>query len=390
MSLSTFFADLHIHVGQDHYGHPVKITGSKNLTLSNILKESSRFKGMDLVGVIDCHVPSIQEEIEHLIQVGKAVELSDGGIKFESVVLILGTEIELYDYHCHGPIHVLCYFPFLSHMKQFSKWMATRMKNIHLSSQRIYVDAKELQHKVKELNGLFIPAHVFTPFKSLYGKGVRSSLTEVFDKELIDAIELGLSADSKMADQIPELQRYPFMTNSDAHSLPKIGREYQTLSMNDGSFKELAWVVGGRHERKVTANYGMHPQLGKYFSTVCMHCFSDKLSGGACLSCGGKEKIKGVSTRIKELANEGEKIETNRPPYNYHVPLEYFKGIGPKTMTKLFDHFGTEMNIIHHVEADQLSRVIKPSIVKQIMAMRQNALEFKPGGGGLYGRVYEF
>ena len=83
--------------------------------------------------------------------------------------------------------------------------MSGHVKNITLSSQRIYCDGRTLQKTVKSLGGLFIPAHVFTPFKSLYGKGVRSSLTEVFDPELIDAIELGLSSDTEMVKDIEEL-----------------------------------------------------------------------------------------------------------------------------------------------------------------------------------------
>src|SRR5690625_7998154 len=99
------------------------------------------------------------------------------------------------------------------------------MKNITLSSQRYYGTAKELQHKVKELAGIFIPAHVFTPFKSLYGKGVRSSLQEILDPDLIDGVELGLSADTEMADQIDELHDYTFLENSEVHSHPILARE---------------------------------------------------------------------------------------------------------------------------------------------------------------------
>src|SRR5699024_10601815 len=113
--------------------------------------------------------------------------------------------------------------------------------NITLSSQRYYGSANELQYKVKELSGLFIIAHVFTPFKSLYGKGVRTSLKEVFDPDLIDAIELGLSSDTSMADQIAELHDYTFVSNSDAHSLAKIAREYQEIIMEEPTFKEFEW-----------------------------------------------------------------------------------------------------------------------------------------------------
>src|SRR5690625_5784853 len=95
------------------------------------------------------------------------------------------------------------------------------MQNLTLRSKRYYRTVKDFQYKVKELGGIFIPAHVFTPFKSLYGKGVKKSLKEVLDPDLIDGIELGLSSDTMMADQILELHDYCFLSNSDAHSLDR-------------------------------------------------------------------------------------------------------------------------------------------------------------------------
>src|SRR5699024_7138260 len=192
--MQSYYADMHIHIGRDIYDKPVKITASKNLTLTNVLKEASRDKGIHMVGIIDCHAPAVQEEIKQLIHKGAAHELAEGGIRFENVTLLLGSEIEIYDENCKGPIHVLCYFPYLETIERFSEWLTEHMKNITLSSQRYYGGAKELQYKVKELGGIFIPAHVFTPFKSMYGKGVNTSLTEVFDSDLIDGIELGLSS----------------------------------------------------------------------------------------------------------------------------------------------------------------------------------------------------
>src|SRR5690625_2432888 len=135
------------------------------------------------------------------------------------------------------------------------------MKNITLSSQRYYGTAKDLQYKVKELDGLFIPAHVFTPFKSLYGKGVKKSLQEVLDPDLVDGIELGLSSDTYMADQIKELHDYTFLTNSDSHSLAKIGREYQQITMLEPSFEEFYYALHKVKGRRIKANYGMDPKL---------------------------------------------------------------------------------------------------------------------------------
>lgn len=259
--MKEFYADLHIHIGRTAKGRAVKITGSKTLTLARILETASARKGLDIIGIIDCHSPEVIEEMKEMIDQGELVELAEGGLRFQETTLIPGSEIEIYDQHCHGPIHVLAYFPTLLLMEQFSNWMSQHMKNIHLSSQRIYCDGGTLQQKVHELGGLFIPAHVFTPFKSLYGKGVHHSLTEVFDPQLIDAIELGLSSDTNMVRHIKELHAYPFVSNSDAHSLGKLAREYQKLRLADANFVELQMALREQQGRAIIANYGLNPYL---------------------------------------------------------------------------------------------------------------------------------
>lgn len=386
--LQSYFADMHIHIGRDMNGKPVKITGAKSLTLTNILQEASRLKGIDLIGVIDCHVPAVQEEIKALMEAGQAYECVDGGIRFETVTLLLGSEIEIYDENCQGPIHVLCFLPTLKAMETFTNWLTERMTNIHLSSQRLYANAKALQYKTKELGGLFIPAHVFTPFKSLYGKGVRQSLTEVFDPDLIDAIELGLSSDTSMADHISELHRYTYLSNSDAHSLGKIAREYQALQLKEPSFKEFYYALHHVEGRAVTKNFGMNPQLGKYYTTVCQQCFTTvKMTDQICPACGSSKIVNGVFDRIQQLKDH-DKIENNtRPPYIHHVPLDYLPSLGPKTYEKLLTHFQTEMNIIHHVSYEDLIQVIPEKLAKLIIAMRAGKLTFQAGGGGKYGKV---
>jgi uncharacterized protein (TIGR00375 family) len=385
--LKPYFADLHIHIGRDIYGGPVKITASNKLTLTNILMEASRRKGIEMIGVIDCQAPAVQEEIRHLLKKGEARELADGGIQFENVTLILGAEIEVYDEFCQGPLHVLCYFPNLNKTEQFTHWLTTKMKNVTLSSQRYYGTAKDLQYKVKELEGLFIPAHVFTPFKSVYGKGVKQSLTEVFDPDLIDGIELGLSSDTEMADQISELRAYTFLTNSDSHSLAKIGREYQQIALKTPSFKELYYALHGVNNRKILANYGMNPKLGKYHNTVCQACMTPlAYQTSICPHCQSKKVVNGVFDRIQELTDT-ERENIGRPNYHYQVPLEYLPGLGSKTFEKLLQHFGTEMNVIHHTTLPELKEVVPEKLATLIIQMRNGEQKVVAGGGGKYGQI---
>lgn len=386
--MNHYFVDLHIHIGRTESGRAVKITGSKDLTLKNILKTASSQKGLDLIGIIDCHSPEVICEMEQLIEEEKMVELPEGGLRFEKTTLIPGTEIEIYDNHCQGPIHVLAYFPTLETMKKFSDWMKPQLKNIHLSSQRIYCDGKTFQRKVRELQGIFIPAHVFTPFKSLYGKGVKKSLAEVFEPELIDAIELGLSSDTNMVKGISELNKYTFVTNSDAHSLGKLAREYQKMQLKEANFKELHLALQEKEGRKILANYGLNPLLGKYHSTACAHCGEPNVKEAECPNCGSHQFIKGVSIRIEELSDKKE-ITRKRPPYIHQVPLDFVPGVGPKTIQRLIQHFGTEMAVLHEVTLQQLEKVVSKKIAETIDLARKGKLNIQVGGGGVYGKITE-
>lgn len=385
--MKSFFVDLHIHIGRTWTGKPVKITGAKSLTFTNIIKHARHEKGLNIIGIIDCHSPEVILEIESLISKGEVYEHPDGGLVFGDLTIIPGSELEIYDEQSNGPIHLLSYFPSIKIMKIFSGWLSGHLKNIQLSSQRIYVSGRELQKKVKELGGIFIPAHVFTPFKSLYGKGVTQSLAEVLDPNLIDGIELGLSSDTKMADQLKELHSFPFVTNSDAHSLAKIAREYQVIAMEEPTFKELKMALKGEEGRKIITNFGLDPLLGKYHKTVCSHCLHqlDK-NAGICTNCGAKKIIKGVADRILELKT-AEKGPENRPPYIHQVPLEFIPGLGPKLLDKLLSYFGTEMAILHKVPYEAIKDVVPVKVAGLIMKAREGTITLTAGGGGKYGKI---
>ncbi|WP_088102357.1 endonuclease Q family protein [Halalkalibacter urbisdiaboli] len=383
--LHDYVADLHIHIGRTKSGAAVKITAARSLTLDTIIDYAVTKKGIDIVGIIDCHVPEILTQLQEAIIQGEAFEFQEGGIRFPDVTILLGTEIEINDENSHGLIHVLAFFPTLERMSQFSDWLSKRMKNRTLSSQRIYEKAIVIQQKVRELEGLFIPAHAFTPFKSLYGKGVKKSLTEVFDPELIDAVELGLSSDTEMADQIEELHRYPFLSNSDAHSLEKMAREYQIIRMQNPTFEEFKKALERVKGREIVANYGLNPKLGKYHQTTCAKCHH-YVTEGACTRCGSNKVIKGVASRLQELASE-RLANVKRPPYIHQIPLEFIPKLGKKTLEKLRTRFHTDMNMIHHATEEELREIVSPSVAAMILAARKGEVVIQTGGGGKYGKI---
>lgn len=388
--MKSYFGDFHIHIGRTETGKPVKITGAGSLTLSAILDVAKESKGLDMIGVIDCHVPEVIEELEKLIELGKLHEQVGGGLLYKNgLTLILGSELEIYDDYCQGPIHVLVYFADLQNLKDFSSWLSNRVKNITLSTQRMYENGRIVQEKIKELSGLFIPAHIFTPHKSLYGRGVIKSISEVFNPDLIDAVELGLSSDTLMASQLRELDRFTFLTNSDAHSLPKIAREYQEMLLKAPTFSEWKLAISHAEGRQIVKNYGLNPYLGKYYQTICENC-GEYLQQYQlpCPFCGKNAVTRGVAERITDLSDGKQLIGLiERPPYIHHIPLEFIPGVGPKTIAKLIAFFGSEMSVIHEASLADMMKVIPEKTALLIDQARKGKLTVKRGGGGTYGRV---
>ncbi|EJL41012.1 hypothetical protein BAG01nite_01680 [Brevibacillus agri] len=386
--MQTYFCDMHIHIGGTWTGKPVKITASRQMTLTKILEEASEKKGMDVIGIIDAHSPEVQDELMSLLEAGAATEHADGGILYKGTMLILGCELEIKE-PGRGAAHFLVYLPRLANMQQWTRWLAERCKNVQLSSQRVAARIGELQDAVEQLGGMLIPAHIFTPHKGLYGS-CTDRLADVLDPSRIYAVELGLSANTDMADRLSELHAKTFLTNSDAHSLGKIGREYQSIAMEARSFAEWAKAIRREGGRGVTVNYGLHPQLGKYHQTACQGCQSllPADAKGRCPECGHKRIVRGVAARIDELADrEAGAHPAFRPPYIEQFPLEFIPGVGPKLLAKLYHAFGTQMNVVHRATEEELAHVVGEKIAKLIVAGRAGCLNVQKGGAGTYGKV---
>ena len=394
--MEEIFADLHVHIGRSKNGKPIKITAARSLNFENIAKECAERKGINVVGIIDCASPYVIEDIEEFLKTGDAYEIEDGGIIYkDKVCILLGSEVETSEVSRNGKCgaaHNVCFFPHLSDIKAFSKEMSHHIKNITLSTQRSDISGYELIDIVEKYNGILIPAHCFTPFKSYYGNCVdrmKDIFKEKFDK--IFAIELGLSADTYLADMITELENKTFVTNSDAHSLPKIAREYNKMQVADISFKEIVKALKNEDGRKVLCNYGLDPKLGKYHRTFCDDCnkvIETKYPVEVCPYCGSKKVTFGVFDRIELIKDKKEsKSPKNRPPYIYQVPLSFIPGLGAKTIDKLLENFGTEMTILHKLSRDDIEAVVGEKVADAIIASREGKLQIHAGGGGKYGKV---
>ena len=193
-------------------------------------------------------------------------------------------------------------------------------------------------------------------------------------------MNFGLSADTEYADRIRELANKKFLTNSDAHSLPKIAREYNTFEMENISFESFKKVLGYEEEKSesetkklnyIVCNNGMYSRLGKYNKTYCDMCECvSEIEDGKCKKCGSKKIVKGVEDRVLEIA-DGESISPkNRPEYMYKIPLEYIPKLGKKTKEKMLELYGTEMNILNKVSIKNIEENFGKQIAKNIEIAR--------------------
>lgn len=393
--MKRYFVDLHIHVGATEEGQWVKIPTSRHLTVRNICEHSLHQKGMDIIGLADAMSPLVLKNIEKLINEGLLVPLAGGGYCYDNrLTVLLGAEIETTEPK-GGMSHTLFFLPDLAAMRIFAIHMGRFIKNINLSAQNARMSLASLVDIAAYHEALIIPAHVFTPYKSIYGAAAERISHLLRDNQMtkIAAIELGLSSDTYMADRIEELSEFTFVTHSDAHSLDKIAREYTWIKVDRPDFTELNRALFRQIGRKVVGNFGLDPRLGKYHRTFCEHCGHVEQTSvlsisSNCINCGSNKIVKGVLDRINEIADYDQPCHPDhRPPYQYQVPLEFIPGLGKKTLKKLLDIFGTEMNVLHNVNESDLCSAIGEQLATRILTARSGSAAIQIGGGGIYGKV---
>ncbi len=387
-----FVCDLHVHIGRAGGGEAVKITAARDLTFENIAREAAERKGIDVVGVIDCASPPVIADIEAMLESGEMVEIEGGGLRYrDKVTMILGAELETRE-RGGGMSHHVSYFRDLAQLKVFSETMKQYVTNVNLSSQACGLAARELFAVADGCGAFFVPAHCFTPHKSPYGactERMAKMLGEVFEK--IAAIELGLSADAYLADRIAELAEKSLLANSDAHSLPRIGREYNLLEMQTASYDELCKALWRRDGRHVAANFGLDPRLGKYHRTYCEDCRHIAVGPPPvemCERCNSRHITRGVLDRIVQIADYDEPHQPpHRGPYQYQVPLQFVPGVGTVTLNRLINQFGSEMAVLHQATREQIGQTVGQKTADLIIQAREGTLPLQAGGGGRYGRA---
>ncbi len=376
------YADLHIHVGYTTSGW-VKMASTRRMTLDGILTQCAERKGVEVAGIVDMHSRRVQEEVRRLLETEKMANTRAGLIWHQGVLVLPACEVEV---ACsEGPAHFICYFPYNERIVLFSRWLGRHMANPDLSSQRVRVTPDDLLRSVEDHGGTLVPAHAFTPFRSIYASsgGIGKTFTR---SEAIHAVELGLSADAEMASRVPELEGRVMLTSSDAHSPEKIGREVNVMRLSAFSAEAVMDTICGRGPSCIEANIGLDPRLGKYYRTrceVCQHKADTDPPVTHCPSCTSSRVVLGVLDRLYLI--KGDKFHPTTP-YIHQVPLQFIPGVGRAKIESLAGK-ASELYVLHEADEGELRRLLGVRAASYVMRARARQLDVDVGGGGIYGRL---
>lgn len=382
--------------------HGLYAGGVSKQMLIPVMAEQSRFKGIE---VLVCADALHKNWFEHLKQ--NIVETENNVLmdKNQQAYFIVGTEVE-----DKNRIHHLIYLPSLDSAQELrEKFLPFGNLDCSMCGRpKLSLSAEQIAEKVHQTGGIVGPAHSFTPYTGIYAyfDSVKKAYGQM--AENIHFIELGLSADTTLADTIAENHEYAFLSSSDAHSPwpNKLGREFNRVKMDKPTFSELKKALVERDEKLITLNAGLDPREGKYHATACNACYAQYSLEQAqslswkCIKCANQIK-RGVRDRIKMLATKPPGSHPSfRPKYLHVIPLAEIiqialdaKNVNSQAVQSLWkdfvEAFGTEIRTLVDASESELTEV-HALTAKKIVAFRNGWASYIPGGGGKYGVPFIF
>jgi uncharacterized protein (TIGR00375 family) len=387
-------ADFHIH---SKYARAT----SPSMDLESISEAMGR-KGITLMATGDYLHPKWLAEIK-----SKTKE-ENGLLDFNGKKFILSTEVCLVFENPEVPaksvkMHILVLTDSLRSAEMIADVVSKRGSLDTDGRPLLMMSGSELIDFVSSVDphAVFIPAHIWTPWFSIFGSkfGV-SDIKSAFPgkRDKIVAMETGLSSDPEMNWSVSALDPFALVSNSDAHSPEKIGREANVFELSTLSFDAIINAI--RTREGFVKTYEFYPQEGKYFNDGHRDCEvnlspeeSEKM-GNICPVCKRKLTL-GVLHRVFQLADrkKGEK-PAKTVPFQRIIPLpaiiakalgrtENTKGVR-ETYERLIAYFGSEFNVFEAQERD-LRLAMDGAIADAILAVNRGNVSWKPGHDGVFG-----
>ncbi len=331
-------------------------------------------------------------------------------------------------------IHLLVLAPNFDAAEKFNQGLEKRGANLKADGRPITgIHCDEIVKIAQEADPdiVIIPAHAWTPHFGLFGSlSGFDSVEEAFGNEsnFIFALETGLSSDPKMNWQISGLDKFSLVSNSDAHSLRKIGREANAFEVNPEklSFQEIIRIIKSKNPAEFLYTIEFFPEEGKYHLDGHRDCkFScepgqTKKMAGICPVC-GKKLLVGVLHRVDDLADRGYGFVPERSvPFKNVIPLEEIiaetleVGVASKKVSAMYermvgsvgadiirpdngkilssptgrrDSYG-EFAILLDLSENQIAQISTPEIAKSIIRVREGSVHVEGGYDGVFGKIH--
>ncbi len=398
-----FIADFHIHSKYSRATSP-------RMDLEH-LDNAAKIKGIKVLGTGDFTHPEWFQNLK------EKLELAEPGLfKFKNTDkktrFILTSEIScIYSKNNRvRKIHIVVFVPDFETVEKINTQLAW-IGNLKADGRPILgLDAKELAKIVLNINSdcLIVPAHIWTPWFSLFGsKSGFDSIEECFEEysKYIYAGETGLSSDPKMNWRLSVLDKITLISNSDAHSPAKIGREANVFD-TELSYQAIIEAIKQKDPQKFLYTIEFFPEEGKYHYDGHRNCEislspeETKKYNGICPRCGRPLTI-GVLSRVEQLADRPEGFKPqNVIPYKSLIPLEEIIGevlgigVGTKEVEReyknLIEKFNSEFNVLLNSSISDLKSATLPEIAEAISRVREGKVKVEPGYDGVFGKIRMF
>lgn len=392
-------ADLHLH---SRFSRAT----SKNMRIPEMTR-MAKLKGIGILGTSDFTHPGWLDELNrHLIEAGPGLYEYDG-VKFILTCEVSGIYTRGGSLH---RIHNVIFTPSFEDVEKINKFLGRFGSLTSDGRPTLGLDSEAMLEGVLSLSpdSYIVPAHIWTPWFSLFGsKSGFDSIEECFGRYAgeIFAAETGLSSDPPMNWRLSQLDRITLISNSDAHSPARMGREANIFDI-EPSFYEIKDALKHKNPKRMLGTIEFFPQEGKYHFDGHRNCnvrFAPSESiekKNTCPVC-GKPLTLGVLHRVEELADRphGQRPD-NALPYHSIIPLAEVigeaKGLGRDTMgvQKVYEHIcsslGGEFNVLLWAETDEIAGLAGREIAQGIARMRKGEVEVSEGYDGVFGTISVF
>jgi uncharacterized protein (TIGR00375 family) len=370
------------------------------------ISEYAKLKGIGMVGTGDFSHPEWLKELKRYLK------MKDGVYEYSGIKYVLNVEVNnIYTKKGRGRrLHNLIFAPDFETVEKINRYLGKYGKLESDGRPIVSIDAYDMFKALLDISPdiFLIPSHIWTPWYSLFGSNSGfDSIEECFDdlQDKFFAVETGLSSDPAMNWLLSSLDAYTLVSNSDAHSPNRLGREANVFK-TDLNYFQLRDVLKNKDREQFLYTIEFYPQEGKYHFDGHRKCGvrlapkEARFNNNLCPVCSRNLTI-GVLHRVESLSDRDEGfVPEDVIPYKRLIPLEEIiaeaMGCGRDTVgvrneyRKICNIFGSEFEILLNTPVDELKNNTQEKIATAIDRVRRGDVIINPGYDGEFGEVKIF